>query len=274
MKLLIACDMEGISGVVNWNQVDPSHAEYQRFRHIMTADVNAAIRGAAQAGVDDIQIADGHWNSGNVLIEELDPRARLSTGTPSPFSMVQGVQHGVDAVFFVGYHARIGTPNAILDHTWSSARVANAWINGRIFGETGLNAAVCGAFNAPVLLVTGDQSVGAEARDWLPGVATVAVKQAVGRTAALCLPLEESRRLISEAAAAAVERWRDGKGPQPLRVSSPVTIGIEFNTTLMADQANLLPGATRVDGRKIEFTASDMPAAYLNFRAAINLVSA
>ena len=101
MKLLIAVDMEGATGVVSWNHVDPSSAEYLRFRHLLTADVNAAITGAFEAGAKDVQVSDGHWNSGNVLIEELHSKARLNTGTSSPFSMVQNVQYGVDAVFFV-----------------------------------------------------------------------------------------------------------------------------------------------------------------------------
>ncbi|HWQ10744.1 MAG TPA: M55 family metallopeptidase, partial [Holophaga sp.] len=88
MKLLIAVDMEGATGVVSWDHVDPKTAEYQRFRHLLTADVNAAIEGALEAGFDEIAVSDGHWNSGNVLIEELNPVARLNTGTPSPFSMV------------------------------------------------------------------------------------------------------------------------------------------------------------------------------------------
>ena len=87
-----------------------------------------------------------------MLIEELNPQARLNSGTPSPLSMVQSAQDGIDAAFFVGYHARIGTANAILDHTWSASRVANVWLNGRLAGETGLNGAVCGAYGAPVLL--------------------------------------------------------------------------------------------------------------------------
>ena len=48
MKILIAADMEGISGVTNWDQVDSGHFEYPRFRKIMTEDVNAAVRGASQ----------------------------------------------------------------------------------------------------------------------------------------------------------------------------------------------------------------------------------
>ena len=109
MKLLIACDMEGISGVVSWDQVDPSKPEYQRFRHIITADVNAAVAGACAAGVKEIVVADGHWNSSNVLLDELDPRANLNTGTPTRLSMVQGADSGIDAAIFLGYHARAGS---------------------------------------------------------------------------------------------------------------------------------------------------------------------
>ena len=169
MKLLICADMEGVTGVTEWNHVSPSHAEYPRFRRLMTADVNAAVRGAFEGGATEIIVADGHNLGTNILIEELDPRARLNGGTTAPLAMVQGIQDGPDAVFFVGYHARNGTQNAILDHTWSSSTVADVWLNGRVTGEIGLNAGVCGHFGVPVLLVTGDQSAGAEAREWLPG---------------------------------------------------------------------------------------------------------
>lgn len=274
MKLLIAVDMEGATGVVSWDHVDPKTAEYQRFRHLLTADVNAAIEGALEAGISDIEVSDGHWNSGNVLIEELNPHARLSTGTPSPFSMVQGVQERIDAAFFVGYHARVGTLNAILDHTWSASRVANAWLNGRLMGETGLNGAVCGAFGAPVLLVTGDQAVAAEAQEWIPGIETAIVKTACGRYAAKCLPAAHTQPLIRSAAQRAAKRFLEGQGPKPIELAGPVTIRIEFVSSQMGDMACLLPGATRLDGRLIEFQAPDMPTAYLRFRAAVGLAGA
>ncbi len=271
MKLLIAVDMEGTSGLTTWDQVTPGHAEYQRFRKVMTADVNAAIRGAAEAGVDEIVVTDGHWNGDNLLIEELDKRARLNTGSPSPFSMVNGVDEGVNGVFFVGYHARIGTANAILDHTWSSNRVMNLFINERVSGETGLNGSLCGHFNVPVILVTGDQAVAAEAREWLPGVETAITKTAHGRWSAEVLPLAVSQEGIYRAAGQAVTRFMRGDFPSPIQQPKPVKMLVEFFYTDMADKAALLPGGRRVDGRGIEFTAQDMPAAYQAFRAAVTL---
>lgn len=271
MKLLIAVDMEGITGVVEWNHVDPSHAEYQRFRRLMTQDVNAAVRGGFDGGADEIVVTDGHWNSSNILIEEIDPRVKLNSGTPSPFSMVQGIDQGVDAAFFIGYHARIGTANAILDHTWSSARVQNVYLNGRVTGEIGLNASVCGHFGAPVLMLSGDQSANKEAEEWIPGIAHAVVKQANGRWAAECLPPAVTQQLICETARQAVADFKAGKAPAPVKIGTPVTVGLEFLYSEMADKAMLLPGASRVDGRKIEFSLPDMPAAYLSFRAAVTL---
>jgi D-amino peptidase len=271
MKLLIAVDMEGITGVVTWNHVDPGHAEYQRFRRLMTQDVNAAIRGAAEGGAEEIVVTDGHWNSDNVLIEELDRRARLNSGTPAPFSMVQGIDQGVDAVILVGYHARMGTANAILDHTWSSARVQNLWLNGRLTGEIGLNAALCGHFGVPVLMLSGDQSANKEAAEWIPGIEMVVVKKASSRWAAELLPPAITQLMICEGADRAVRAFLAGKAPAPVKVETPVTVGLEFLYSEMADKALLLPGSKRVDGRKIEFTQPDMPAAYQAFRAAVTL---
>src|SRR5512140_2308484 len=110
--------------------------------------------------------------------------------------MVNGVDQEVDAAFFIGYHARMGTANAILDHTWSSARVQNVWINGQITGEIGLNGSVCGQFGAPVLLIAGDQLATKEAEQWIPGIERVVVKKASSRWSAECLPPAVTQLMI------------------------------------------------------------------------------
>jgi len=271
MRILIAVDMEGISGVVHWDHVTPGHAEYARFRRLMTHDVNAAIRGVFEAGADEVIVTDGHWDNRNILVEELDPRARLNSGGPSPLSMVQAVDMETSGVMFIGYHARAGTPNAILDHTWSDSRVANLWINGRLTGEIGLNAAVCGHFDVPVVMISGDQSACGEAVELLGAVEVAIVKRATGRLAAECLPPEAAQKKIQEAAARAVSRLRVGQAPSPFRVESPITVTIELVHSEMTDRATLLAGARRLEGKRIEFVAEDTPSAYRLFRAAVAL---
>lgn len=273
MKLLIAADMEGITGVCNWNHVDPAHADYQRFRRLMTQDVNAVIRGAAEGGANEIVVSDGHSNGDNILIEELDRRARLNSGTSSPFSMVEGIDQGIDAAIFVGYHARMGTTGATLDHTWSSARVQNVWLNDRLVGEFGLNASVCGHFGVPVLMISGDYAVGKEAHEWVPEIINVTVKKASGRYSAECLTPAVTQQLLCEAAQQAVKNFLAGNAPAPLKTGTPVKIAVEYLASEMADKGSLLPGSRRVDGRKIEFEAPDMAAAYQAFRAAVGLAS-
>ena len=273
MKILIACDMEGITGVTNWDQVDPGHAEYPRFRRMMTNDVNAAVRGVCDAGVDEILVTDGHERGTNILLEDLDPCARLVCGDNSPLAMVEGIDQGIDGVIFIGYHARAGSHNAILDHTWSSRRVANLWLNDILVGEYGLNGAVAGHFNAPVLMLTGDQTVCAQASELLVSIETVVVKTAVSRKAAICLPPQVTEERIQKSAILAVKRLQAGEAPKPFIISSPVHITIDFNSSDQADQAALFPGSKRVDGRQLTFTAEDMLAAYYAFQAAIAMVS-
>ena len=270
MKILIATDMEGITGVTTWDQVTPGHAEYVRFRRLMTQDVNAAIRGAMEAGADEIIVADGHWNGSNILVEELDPRARLNTGSPSPFSMMQGIDESVDGVMFVGYHARNGTPNAILDHTWSSKTVANVWLNDILTGEFGLNGAVAGHFGVPVLMVSGDQTACMQVEEQLGDVEKAIVKLATGRFSAECLTPQVTQDLIFMSAARAVGRLAEGDVPDPFVIDSPVRVTVEFFTSDMADRAALIPSTQR-EGTRVSLAAQEMPSAYRGFRAMVSL---
>jgi D-amino peptidase len=273
MKILIAVDMEGITGVTTWEQVTPGHAEYARFRRLMTQDVNAAIRGACEAGADEIIVADGHWNGSNILVEELDPRARLNTGSPSPFSMMQGIDESVDGVMFIGYHARNGTPNANLDHTWSSRTVANVWLNDILTGEFGLNGALAGHFGVPVIMASGDQTACGQIVEQLGDMETAIVKQATGRFAAECVTPEVSQELIFTSAARAVNRLVNGDVPDPFVLDTPVRVTVEFFTSDMADRATRIPFTQR-DGTRVSLTVQEMASAYNGFRAMVMLASA
>ncbi len=272
MKILIAADMEGITGVVHWDQVTPTHSEYSRFQKLMTGDVNAAIRGAYAGGATSVVVTDGHNNGRNILIEDLDERASLNSGSPARLSMVSGVDENVDGVMFVGYHGRMGSQNAILDHTWSDERVSGLWINERVFGESGLNGAVCGHFDVPVIMASGDQTLCAEVQEFFGNKIEIAqVKKAVSRMSAECLPPAVTANLIEEAAKRAVINLRSDVAPKPFKVSSPIKMTVEFIQSEMADKAALMPNATRTTDRRVEYTADDMITIYLAFRTLLAL---
>ena len=272
MKILIAADMEGITGVTTWDQVTPGHAEYARFRKLMTEDVNAAVRGACDAGADEILVADGHWAGSNILIEELDRRAKLNSGSPSPFSMMQGIDESVDAVFFIGYHARNGSQNAILDHTWSSRTVANVWLNDLLTGEYGLNAAVAGHFGVPVIMASGDQTACRQICDLLGEIESAVVKHASGRFAAECLVPQRSQGMIYTAAKRAIERLAEGSAPDPFVLDTPIRVTVEFFSSDMADRASTIPFTGR-EGTCVSFTAQEMTTAYSAFHSMVMLAA-
>ncbi len=265
MKILIATDMEGITGVVNWDQVTPGHYEYPRFRKLMTQDVNAAIKGAYEGGATEVVVADGHWFGTNILIEELDARARLNSSTSAPHSMMQGIDETVDGVIFVGYHARQGSTNAVCDHTWSSKSVANLWLNDILVGEYGLNAALAGYFGIPVIMVTGDQTACAQTVELLGEMEMAVVKQATGRYSAECLAPEVTQKLIADCAKRAVQSLKRGDVTEPFIVDAPVLVTVDLMTSDMADRALRIPGIQR-DGNRVSLEVPDMNVAYSAFR--------
>jgi D-amino peptidase len=267
VKVLISADMEGISGVVSSNHTSSEHQEYMRFRRLMTAEVNAAVEGALAAGAGEIVVNDSHASMTNILIEELNPAAELISGSPKPFSMMQGIGPEVDSVFFVGYHACAGTGSAVLAHTWSGA-VSSVYLNEQLVGETGLNAALAGAHGVPVVLVTGDQAVVAEAQALLGGIETVAVKEGITRSAAQCLHPEVARERIKQAAQRALSL-----DVPPLRVAPPILLRLAFGHVRQADQAETVPGCRRVDGLTLEWRGEDMPSVYKAFKTMAALAS-
>src|SRR2546421_9606567 len=272
VRVYISVDMEGIAGVVHEAQTDPSDpacaAEYARFRRLMTAEANAAVEGAVAAGATRVLVNDSHWFMRNLLAEELHQAAELVAGDPKPRSMVQGIDEpeGFDAALFVGYHARAGTRNAILDHTYAD-RIYEVRLNGKPVGELGINAALAGGSGVPVALVSGDAALAAEAKDLLgDGVSTVIVKEAVSRHPAPRVAPALACRMIRDEVPRALQR-----NHAPFSLRSPVTLEVDFAMTIHADMAELCPGATRTAGRTVAFTHDDYGEVFRAWRTLLNL---
>jgi D-amino peptidase len=272
MRVYISVDMEGVAGVVHEDQTDPiqpRHAgEYNRFRRLMTNEANAAIAGALETGASTVVVNDSHWLMRNLLAEELNPKAELISGGPKRLSMVEGIDAGFDAAMFIGYHARAGTPRATIDHTYTS-RVYECRINGQPVGELALNAAMAGVYGVPVALVSGDQSLAAEARALLgERVETIVVKEAVGRFAARSLAPSVACERIRVGATAALRRQH-----LPFTISAPIRLEVDFVVTQMADMAELVPGSTRTTGRTVAYSGDDYREVFRAWRAMYNLAS-
>ena len=269
MKAYISIDMEGICGIVRELETDPTKGgdAYEQSRHLMTQEANAAIEGCIKGGATEVLIADSHWNFDNLIPEELHEAATLLRGTPRGLSMMQDLDASFDAALFVGYHAKAGTPRAILDHTYSGT-IAAVRVNGTEIGETGINAYLAGHHGVPVVLVTGDRAVTVEAKALIPNIHTVAVKDATGATSARNLHPKKAREQIRAEATKAIQ---GAKSILPIRAKTPIEMIVEFRGTYAADRAAMIPTVRRVGGLRFEFEADDYPEAFRVFYAMVTI---
>jgi D-amino peptidase len=254
LKIFISVDMEGICGVVNWDDVTVGGQDYGLFRRLMTQETNAAIEGALAAGATDIVVRDAHDTGRNILPDLLRPEARLLRDwSYGPLSMMEGIDKTFDAVVFIGYHARASTPNAVLKHTMTT-KLLDVIINGKKMPEAGINGLMAGYFGVPVVLVSGDQAISAQAKELFGDIETVVVKEAIA-TAALNLHPAKAQELIKQKTTAALKRLKDFK---PYKLSSPYTLEVSFADEAGAQKASWIPGAVRKDEHTVAFTANDL----------------
>ncbi len=253
MKVYISADIEGISGLVSWSQCgrpDSDHYDYRSARERMTADVNAAIRGARAGGATQVVVKDSHGNSKNLLIDQLEPGTRLISGHgATTLGMMAGIDRTFAAALLVGYHARAGTLGGVMEHTVTGF-VHRLWVNGAEMGEIGLSAGVAGCFDVPMVMISSDTAGCNEAADLLDGIVTAAVKTGYGRYMADCLHPSETEKIIYSAAKLGVEK---ASALDPFLPDTPATLTIEMNRAEEADMAAKLLGARRKDAYTIEF---------------------
>ena len=273
LKVFISADMEGIWGVVHADQTSPGTPEYGAARKWMAADVNAAVQGAFAAGATEVVVNDSHGSMRNIDPGDLDPRATLITGTPKPLSMMQGIDPSFQACLLIGYHAKAGTQDAILDHTISGGVVRYIKVNGIELPELGLNAAIAGYYGVPVVLVSGDAAVCRQAGEVLgKEVVTVSVKEAYGRTAAKLVPMAEARQMIEAGVKEALTKLGRVK---PFKMAAPYNFELGYHVSAQADMgAMLLPNVKRVDARTLAFTSDDYIEGFRTLRALISLAPA
>ena len=255
LKIFISVDMEGITGVVNWEDVDRDGKDYGYFRQIMTKETNAAIEGALDAAATEIIVRDSHGSARNILPEMLHKQSKLIRDWSGGFmSMMEGIDKTFDAVIFIGYHAKAGTPNAILEHTMSSRNIIDVSINDISLPEAGINALIAGYFDVPVVFVAGDKALCNQAKELFGNVETVAVKEGLGN-AALNLHPEESRERIRTGVKNALLNLNKYK---PYKLSSPYRLIVKYKNEEMVNEKSLQPGVTRTGDWELTYRSNDI----------------
>jgi D-amino peptidase len=270
VKVYLSVDMEGIGGIGHSDPTSRGDLGYPAAVELMVGEANAAIEGAFAGGATEVVVNDSHGSMFNLTPIDLDRRAVVIQGQ-KPWSMVEGAGpgRGFGVALFVGYHARAGHPTGTIAHTYSSAPVATR-LNGRLVGESGINASVLGAWGVPVGLVTGDEMLAEEIAEWLPWAERVVVKGVISRKAAASVHPLVARDLVRAGAERAVRQAIAG-ALRPLEVGPPVTIEAEYRNAGEADHAAIVPGAERYGDTGVRFSAADAPTAFRGFLAGLRL---
>lgn len=261
MRVQMWCDMEGVAGIVRWDQVNAGRPQYEEGRILYTNEINAAVRGAKAAGATEIVVLDGHGAGGDCSFNSFVKTA-LEPGAEYVFGHRWGcyidlLRQGCDALLLPGAHAMAGTPDGVLCHTMSSANWVNATINGVKTGESGIIAAIAGSFDTPVVFVSGDAATCKEVAAFVgPTVVQACVKVGLNRFAARCLAPADACALIERKVFESLrdrERW-----PSPYKTTAPVEFRIELATPdQSADQHGKI-GVEVVDGRTVISRADTM----------------
>ena len=232
MRVHVISDIEGVAGIVKWSQTGGDSKLYQEGRVLYTEEINAAVRGAKAAGATEIVVMDCHGAGGDytfnsLLPELLDPDCEFVVQSEWT-EYTEFLEQGCDAALLVGMHAMAGTPDGVMSHTVSGQAWQSLRFNDVLVGETGINAALCGRWGCPVLLVTGDRAVCREARALLgERLTTVEVKVGLGRFSARNLPAIRARERVEEGAKRALQ---DLSAVSPYDPGRPCEIRVDFTT--------------------------------------------
>ncbi len=267
MKILISADMEGATGVTCSDDVRPGTPAWQTYRRFLTGDVNAAIGGFFDSGATGVMVTEAHSSMRNLVLEDVDPRAQVIVGAHKPLGMMEGIERGIDAVAFVGYHAAAGEPG-ILSHTYLASGLVHVRVNGEPASEGRMNALLAAEHDVSVILVTGDDVTCADAAGYAPTAVRVTVKTAIDRYAAICSPLSVTSEEIRTGARAALVTPQRSL-PRP----DTYTYDIEFTGTNAATAATFVPGVDRLGPRRVRFTLETMRAAIRCFAAVTTLAA-
>ena len=258
MNVYLMVDIEGISGIYAKEQVLFGESRFNEGRRFMTDDINACIKGLKEAGVDKIYVRDCHGTGYTVLWNEISDDVDYIISGQTGEDRFAGVED-CDAVILLGYHAMAGTAGGILEHTFSSVGLQNLWMNGEKVGELALDAAILGDLGKPVIMVSGDDKLCAEAKSLLPEVVTAEVKKGLSSFGGMLLPPQKAHRLLREKAKKAVAAYKNVK---PYVVSKLVEMKVELVERGVLPKMNAHDGLEHIDGRTFKVSADTVEKAF------------
>ena len=187
-QLIIVADMEGASGIFDWNreaclheELYPQNTLWRSYgRSCVTSDVLAVCNAAIDAGIDDILLYDMHYagcGESNIELDKLPACVRVFdlNNREMHWSRIRGQAAAKPyGIVTVGQHARNGEANAYFPHTIHTPPIASFYVNGIHVAEIG--EAVMSFCGVPYIANIGCAASHKEARELSPNVTCITVK--------------------------------------------------------------------------------------------------
>jgi D-amino peptidase len=209
VNVLIAADMEGITGVDDCGDCLPSHpAAYARGRRLMTDEVLVAVEALREGGAEHISVGDWHMVGTNIERDrmpegvEVRPIADLALAETDP-SIAKASGGELDAVVMIGHHASTNSPRGFSSHTfiWDM----EVTLGGEQLSEVRVYAQALAAEGVPVLAVAGDRWMLDELDEGELGSARlVTTKDGEGRARAHSRDIDATHAELAEAIGSAL----------------------------------------------------------------------
>lgn len=252
-KIYISADIEGTTGIVTWAETEKDNPHYPKFAEQMTQEVKSACDAALAAGAQSLFVKDAHGTARNIDSLQLPEQAQIMRGwTRDPYSMMAGLDNSFDAAMLIGYHAPAGWSGNPMSHTMNSQNVY-VRVNGQDASETLIAGYTAAMFGVPLVFVSGDKQICAEAKRLNPNITTVAVSEGVG-AASISLHPKLTVRQISEG----VQQALSGDVSKCiLELPKEFKVDVMFRNHDVAYSRSYYPGAILEGSRNVQFHATD-----------------
>jgi D-amino peptidase len=263
MKIFIAVDMEGITGVVHGDQLMAEGRGYAAAQRLLMGDVYAALEGIRRVYPDAIvRLGDGHATMRNIILDDLPANVEVVVGPArpenKPLCQLEGLDASFNMMMQLGYHSKAGTPGGLLAHTYIGSLVSSWKLNGREVGEITMNTALATCFGVPMCFVSGNSDLAAEAAELPNTPEFVATKSVLGPTAAICMPPSKTRALIADGVERALRRTWERPGVS----DAPATIEVATHRREQAARGARVPGVELVGDNVMRVQAATVQDAY------------
>lgn len=255
MRIFITADIEGVTGISNWNMA--ADAPPYEARERMTKEVVAACKGAISAGALDFVIKDAHGEGNNLIPQLLPKNAKVMSGWSNhPYNMVEGLDDTFDGIIFIGYHSDGLSNTSPLAHTLFPNVIRGIYLNDQPASEFTLYAYVAYLLSVPIIVVTGDGGLVRQVNQFDDKIKTVAVQEGFGGGMVSIHPELATERIEKTVKQSLIDLKTVG-WTSSVTIPEVFNLKVVFNKHQDAYKYSFYPGVRQIDEFTISYTSDN-----------------